>query len=116
MNGFLTLGYQPLYENYGAENPNDWKRFSNGQTVIAPFWTDLDSTNLTGGVEVHLLQYYTNYGQNDTLHKDLTDLGQIFTDFFNLTEFKPRVAIVVTWRNVTQHSYIIPARLVRTQV
>ncbi|XP_053408488.1 sushi, von Willebrand factor type A, EGF and pentraxin domain-containing protein 1-like [Mercenaria mercenaria] len=114
MNGFLTLGYQPVYEHYGPETPDDWKKYSRGNTVIAPFWTDIDSTNLTGGLYVHLFENYTNYGPNDSQHKDLSRLGNIFTEYYNLTNFTPRVAIVATWINVTQSSYIVPSRLIRT--
>ncbi|XP_053392085.1 uncharacterized protein LOC128554798 [Mercenaria mercenaria] len=115
MNGFLTLGYQPLYEDYGPETPSDWQKFSRGYTVIAPFWTNIDSTNLTGGLDVHLFEYYTNYGQNDSQHRNLSRLGQMFSNYLNLTDFKPRVAIVATWRNVTKSSYIVPVRLIKTQ-
>ncbi|XP_053390085.1 uncharacterized protein LOC128553006, partial [Mercenaria mercenaria] len=115
MNGFLTLGYQPLYEDYGPETPSEWQKFSRGYTVIAPLWTNIDSTNLTGGLDVHLFEYYTNYGQNDSQHRDLSRLGDLFSKYLNLTDFKPRVAIVATWRNVTKSSYIIPVRLIKTQ-
>lgn len=114
MNGFLTLGYQPLYEHYGPDKVENWRKFSEDHIVIAPFWTDIDSTNLTGGVQVKLLQNYTNY---ESSHKDLQYLSNIFRNYSNITtDFKPRVAIVVTWRNVTQASYIEPVRLIRTQV
>ncbi|XP_053408490.1 sushi, von Willebrand factor type A, EGF and pentraxin domain-containing protein 1-like isoform X2 [Mercenaria mercenaria] len=115
MNGFLTLGYQPLYEDYGPETPTDWQKFSRGYPVIAPLWTNIDSTNLTGGLDVHLFEYYSSYGQNDSQHRDLSRLGNIFSNYLNLIDFKPRVALVATWRNVTKSSYIVPARLIKTQ-
>jgi hypothetical protein len=115
MNGFITLGFQPLYQNYGPETPSNWKTFSEGRTVIAPFWTNLDSTNLTGGVFVHLMEYYRG-DMNDSRHKDLEMLGNIFSTSWNLTDFYPRVAIEVTWLNVTKASYIIPTRLIKSQV
>ncbi|XP_060596340.1 sushi, von Willebrand factor type A, EGF and pentraxin domain-containing protein 1-like [Ruditapes philippinarum] len=114
MNGFITLGFQPLYQNYGPETPTDWKTFSEGRTVIAPFWTNLDSTNLTGGVFVHLMEYYSG-DMNDSRHKDLAMLGEIFSNNLNLTDFNPRVAIEATWLNVTKSSYIIPTRLIKSQ-
>ncbi|XP_053372793.1 uncharacterized protein LOC123560918 [Mercenaria mercenaria] len=114
MNGFLTLGYQPVYEDYGPETPDDWKKYSRGNTVIAPFWTDIDSTNLTGGLYVHLFEYYTNYRQNNSQQRDLSYLGSKFTDYLNLTDFIPRVALVASWINVTQSSYIEPSRLIKT--
>ncbi|XP_060561266.1 sushi, von Willebrand factor type A, EGF and pentraxin domain-containing protein 1-like [Ruditapes philippinarum] len=114
MNGFITLGFQPLYQNYGPETPTNWKTFSEGRTVIAPFWTNLDSTNLTGGVFVHLMEYYRG-DMNDSRHKDLEMLGNKFSTSMNLTDFHPRVAIEVTWLNVTKSSYIIPTRLIKSQ-
>lgn len=117
MNGFLALAYQPIYESYGPINATQWKDVTHGYTVIAPLWTNLDSTNLTGGLYVHYFDNYgMNYGNETTEHKDLEKIQKAFADYYNLTDFKVRLALVATWENVTMSSYIPTVKLIKTQV
>ncbi|KAL4228969.1 CUB and sushi domain-containing protein 1 [Mactra antiquata] len=102
MNGFLSLGFQQLYDRNGPQTPGAWKNRTFGMSVVAPLWGNLNSENISGGLSVNYFENYIHYGNNDSEHRDLQKLGDVMATCYNLTHFDPRVAIVVTWKNVTR--------------
>ncbi|XP_052225766.1 sushi, von Willebrand factor type A, EGF and pentraxin domain-containing protein 1-like isoform X15 [Dreissena polymorpha] len=99
MNGFVSLDFQPLYNQYGGENATEWKAAVQNHKVVAPLWTDIDSSNITnGGLWIHMLTDH----HNDTV--DIQKINDIFRQYTNQTEFNASVALVATWKHVTVHS------------
>ncbi|XP_052244627.1 uncharacterized protein LOC127853868 [Dreissena polymorpha] len=100
MNGFISLDFQPLYNEYGGENASEWKATVQNHRVIAPLWTNIDSSNISdGGLWIHS---FTNKQQNKT--DDMAKIQDLIRTYTNQTEFKISVAMVATWKHVTVHS------------
>ncbi|KAH3739150.1 hypothetical protein DPMN_045797 [Dreissena polymorpha] len=110
MNGFISLEFQPLYNEYGGENSSEWKAAIQNQKVIAPLWTNIDSRNITdGGLWIHV---FTE--KNKT---DVSKIQDLVRQYTNHTEFNISVALVATWKHVTVHSPYEPGfELVKIQV
>ncbi|XP_052242137.1 sushi, von Willebrand factor type A, EGF and pentraxin domain-containing protein 1-like isoform X2 [Dreissena polymorpha] len=99
MNGFISLDFQPLYNEYGGENASEWKAAVQNHRVIAPLWTNIDSSNISdGGLWIHS---FTDKQPNKT---DLAKIQDLIRQYTNLTEFNVSVALVATWKHVTVHS------------
>ncbi|KAH3724290.1 hypothetical protein DPMN_050106 [Dreissena polymorpha] len=113
MNGFISLDFQPLYNEYGGENASEWKATVQNHRVIAPLWTNIDSSNISdGGLWIHS---FTNKQQNKT--DDMAKIQDLIRTYTNQTEFKISVAMVATWKHVTVHSPYEPGyELVKHQV
>ncbi|KAH3724662.1 hypothetical protein DPMN_050485 [Dreissena polymorpha] len=64
MDGFISLDFQPLYNQYGGENASKWNSAVHNHRVIAPLWTNIDSRNITdSGLWIHV---FTDH-QKDTV-------------------------------------------------
>ncbi|KAH3862405.1 hypothetical protein DPMN_025372 [Dreissena polymorpha] len=112
MNGFVSLDFQPLYNQYGGENATEWMAAVQNHKVIAPLWTNIDSSNITdGGLWIHI---FTDR-QNDTV--DIQKIRNLVRQYINQTDFNVSVALVATWKHVTVHSPYEPGyELVKHQV
>ncbi|XP_052243416.1 uncharacterized protein LOC127853188 isoform X4 [Dreissena polymorpha] len=99
MDGFISLDFQPLYNQYGGENASEWRTAVQNHLVIAPLWTNIDSRNITdGGLWIHL---FTDRQKNNV---DIEKIQQLVRQYTNQTEFIVSVALVATWKHVTVHS------------
>ncbi|KAH3724710.1 hypothetical protein DPMN_050533 [Dreissena polymorpha] len=112
MDGFISLDFQPLYNQYGGENASEWRTAVQNHRVIAPLWTNIDSRNITdGGLWIHL---FTDRQKNNV---NIEKIQQLVRQYTNQTEFIVSVALVATWKHVTVHSpYESGYELVKHQV
>ncbi|XP_052242165.1 dendrite extension defective protein 1-like isoform X2 [Dreissena polymorpha] len=99
MDGFISLDFQPLYNQYGGENASEWKTAVQNHRVLAPLWTNIDSRNISdGGMWIHV---FTDHQKDKEDIQKIQDLIHMYT---NQTEFNVSVALVATWKHVTVHS------------
>ncbi|KAL4228457.1 hypothetical protein ACF0H5_011504 [Mactra antiquata] len=86
MNGYVTLGNQKLNQKYPPENSSGWS--IHHIPVIAPFWTDIETTQPGTGVSYKLVD-------NETVKSDIqTSLGE--------TE-RVSQSIIVTWKQASPY-------------
>ena len=113
ISGFLSLEYEPLFDKFGPETPEQWKNKTNGQVVVAPLWANFDPRNISGGgLFVYVLS--EKDGNNDT-KADLEFIGNITSAYLE-NMFQPTLAIVTLWQNVTLWSSVPASEHVKTQV
>jgi len=114
ISGFLSLEYEPLYDKFGPETPEQWKDKTNGQVVVAPLWANFDPRNISGGgLFVYVLSDTDN--NNNDCKADLEVIGNITSAYLEHT-FQPTLAIVALWQNVTLWSSVPANEHVKTQV
>ena len=109
MDGFISLGFQQVFDRYAPDNPSKWRNSSQYNyaydpvSIIAPLWSDLDTTNITdAGLYVHYFSAdetgkVTDTNAQHAFNTTLDAFGTYLTDI----GFEPKVLLEATWANVT---------------
>ena len=125
MDGFISLGFQQVFDRYAPADPSAWQQSSryneayDSVSIIAPLWSDFDTTNISNaGLYVHYFSADETGNVTDSNAKEAFKTAMdAFGPWLNSSGFHPKVLLEATWANVTvAFQPVPPERFVKREV